>query len=299
MEEISVAGKQYITSKRAAQLSGYAQDYIGQLARGGLIDAHRVGGLWYVSLESLMAYKVVPEAKAAPSVPRPQTELESLITFDGRDYVSASRAAKMTGYHQDYIGQLARSGKIQSRQVGNRWYIDREGLMAHKEEKDRLLASVQVDSVGLAHRMPAPATVKPDVELYRYVTDEAPLLPLAPVEPPQQPKTELVPAKKPDREGDYFIPITVIEPRTTAAATRPQPLPQVPRAPLKRRQMPIHLVGAALTVVIVIAVGYASLGESAVYARASSQFSAAVQSSGDALEELLTDELIYIRGASR
>jgi hypothetical protein len=49
-DEMVIEGKTYISSKRAAQVSGYAQDYIGQLARGGAIDAQRVGGLWFVNL---------------------------------------------------------------------------------------------------------------------------------------------------------------------------------------------------------------------------------------------------------
>lgn len=55
--EIKVEGDQYVLSKRASKLSGYTQDYIGQLARGGYISAKRVGGLWYISMESLIGYK--------------------------------------------------------------------------------------------------------------------------------------------------------------------------------------------------------------------------------------------------
>ena len=32
-DEMQIEGKPYISSKRASELSGYAQDYIGQLAR--------------------------------------------------------------------------------------------------------------------------------------------------------------------------------------------------------------------------------------------------------------------------
>ena len=53
--EITLEGEEYISSKRASELSGYAQDYIGQLARVAAIDAKRIGGLWYVSLDSLDA----------------------------------------------------------------------------------------------------------------------------------------------------------------------------------------------------------------------------------------------------
>lgn len=48
MDEITLEGKVYISSKRAAELTGYAKDYIGQLARSKKITATRVGRAWYV-----------------------------------------------------------------------------------------------------------------------------------------------------------------------------------------------------------------------------------------------------------
>lgn len=149
-DEIFLEGKTYVSSKRASAETGYAQDYIGQLARKGLVEAQRVGGLWYVTVSSLSSYQR-NAASYAPQAPiaRPQKEIDSVITFDGKDYISASRAAKLTGYNQDYIGQLARSGKVLSRQIGNRWYVDRDMLLTHKAQKDAMLAAVQAESVGV------------------------------------------------------------------------------------------------------------------------------------------------------
>ncbi len=152
-DNVTVDGREYISSKRASELSGYAQDYIGQLARGGHIDAQRIGGLWFVFLQSLEAYKVkAEEYKPVPPKYQREDDPEALITFDGKDYVSAARGAKLTGYHQDYVGQLAREGTILSRQVANRWYVERDGLLSHKKEKDALLAAVQAQSVGMPER---------------------------------------------------------------------------------------------------------------------------------------------------
>ena len=140
-----------ISSKRASELSGYAQDYIGQLARKGLIQGKRIAGLWYVSLDSLNAYKsdAVTYTSRPPQAAPLVADAESIISFDGQDYVSTSRAARITGYHPDYVGQLARSGKVLSRQIGNRWYVDRDQIIAHKNEKDALLGAVQSESVGI------------------------------------------------------------------------------------------------------------------------------------------------------
>ena len=184
--EIDLGGTIYISSKNAAEKTGYTQDYIGQLARGGQIEARRVSGMWYILEQSLRDYK----EKADQFVPippqgfQPSTSADVSVSFDGKDYISANRAAKITGYNQDYIGQLARSGEVLSRQVGNRWYVDRESLLAHKKEKDGLLAAVQVQSVGLAKpesipepEKPAEAAAQEEVTHFEYVREEVPLIP--------------------------------------------------------------------------------------------------------------------------
>lgn len=51
MEQLLIGEKNYISSKRAAQLTGYAKDYVGQLCREGRVPARLVGRSWYV-LES-------------------------------------------------------------------------------------------------------------------------------------------------------------------------------------------------------------------------------------------------------
>lgn len=54
MDEILIEEKKYISSKRAAKITGYAKDYIGQLCREGRVPARLVGRSWYV-LESAIA----------------------------------------------------------------------------------------------------------------------------------------------------------------------------------------------------------------------------------------------------
>lgn len=48
MDEIFVEDKKYISSKRAAKITGYAKDYVGQLCREGRVPARFVGRSWYV-----------------------------------------------------------------------------------------------------------------------------------------------------------------------------------------------------------------------------------------------------------
>jgi len=52
------------------------------------------------------------------------------LKLDGKIYVSSKRAAEITGYAKDYIGQLSRAGKLDSKMVGRNWYINKDSLQA-------------------------------------------------------------------------------------------------------------------------------------------------------------------------
>ncbi len=185
--EVTIEGVTYISSKRAAEIAGYSQDYVGQLARSGKIVGKRIGGLWYVLADSVLGHKKVADAYVPTQPTKEETLMPSddasTVTLEGKQYVSASRAAKLTSYHQDYIGQLSRTGKILSKQVGKRWYVDIEALKAHKSEKDALLAAVQVDSVGIKKAVDEDkedkvTSLAEEVGLhYAYTPDTKPLFP--------------------------------------------------------------------------------------------------------------------------
>ncbi len=57
MDEITIGDKLYVSSKRAAQITGYAKDYIGQLCREGRVEARLVGRNWYVLESALKAHR--------------------------------------------------------------------------------------------------------------------------------------------------------------------------------------------------------------------------------------------------
>ncbi len=298
-DELFISGKTYVSSRRASEISGYAQDYIGQLCRGGLIDAQRVGGLWYVFLDSLNAYEKNTEA-ARPQILSASAphDPEALVNFDGKDYISASRASKLTGYNQDYIGQLARASKILSRQIGNRWYVEREGLLAHKSEKDGLLANVQSESVGLKRPEPV-SPEKPHVGL-TYHSESNDLLPvIAPKAPIEGMETDIPTAVRPT-----MIPIRVVN---TPLARQNAALSSVlSRNTKTKSKLPSIAAGAvaALTVILVLSYGVGSLKDGSLYAKGNTATTTAgytaaaasiVDGIAEKLEELLTDELYFER----
>lgn len=323
-DDLLISGKTYVPSKSAAIQTGYAQDYIGQLARSGQIDAQRVGGLWYVHLESLTGYQTKSaEVKPQPPTVQPAHDPESVVSFDGKDYVSASRAAKITGYNQDYIGQLARSGKILSRQIGNRWYVERSGLVNHKTEKDSLLAAVQSESVGLMRR-----PITPPTPISSYVRPPEPVKsPLRSVYASETPMMTYFPDDKRDlmpfdERNDEPVPspiaIRALKTPSVAQPLRVQPRKvaledlEDTRITVRPSRLPSTQVATrslmALTIVVVLSYGLFSLKDGSTYAALMPSSDAFTSGDGYAasaasaidqftarLERLLTKELIYIR----
>ncbi len=58
--------------------------------------------------------------------------MKDTLIFEGKNYISANRAAKTMSYAQDYIGQLCRSGKLDCRMVGRSWFVTEGSLLAHR-----------------------------------------------------------------------------------------------------------------------------------------------------------------------
>lgn len=263
-DTVFLDGETYISSKRASIISGYARDYITFLARRSEILARQIGGHWYIVETSLRDYiKKIADYK--PQVPGRESRVsdpESVISFDGKEFVSVRKGADLTGYHQDYVGQLCREGKLLSRQIGNRWYIERGALLAHKKQKTALLASVQAEAVGLKRAKPAAQSADFDadrVPVMAYTRDDGHLLPeIRQVENGYKTESRV-----------HEIPISV---HISDVRGSDSPAPRVLRptqSKAARSASPFGfgaLTTVAATIVLVIAVGYISLQRGAVYA---------------------------------
>jgi hypothetical protein len=106
--DLQIEGKKYISSKRAAQICGYTQDYVGQLIRENKIVAQRMGRAWFVSEESILSYLKIVEAKAQESTLSPiasggisdKREGVSLASSDS-DETSVAAPSKILSYSAD------------------------------------------------------------------------------------------------------------------------------------------------------------------------------------------------------
>ena len=307
-DELVVDGVSYISSKRAAQATGYAQDHVGYLARTGQVEARRIGGLWYVSADSLQAYKQKADSyKPQPPQARPPKDPDSIISLDGKDYISASRAAEMTGYHQDYVGQLAREGKVLSRQIGNRWYVERTGVVTHKKEKDRLLGAVQAEAVGITRSAQRPSIRDESGPYFTYTNDTDDLLPLSSSPPdfsqaPEEPGTSLKGNAEQTPAIENKIPIRVLTTDIKQAVSANRPVRQKPASGAWKPALS-WTTAALATVVIVLTIGYVSVSNNALYAHVvpdsssalASRASEALSRIGEVLESWIAPEMVYRR----
>lgn len=103
------------------------------------------------------------------------------LTIDDRKFISSKRAAEITGYAKDYVGQLAREGYVEARRVGRNWYVLESAIRDHRtgsEEIQTLPAAAQSDETADTSKPESDAYPKAwSVEVPHYEADETPVLP--------------------------------------------------------------------------------------------------------------------------
>lgn len=95
MDELTIGDKIYVSSKKAAKITGYTKDYVGQMCREGRVEARLVGRNWYVLESSLMEHRfgaeeAVQETEEAPveeSKPEAKEDLWLAPTYKREDPV--------------------------------------------------------------------------------------------------------------------------------------------------------------------------------------------------------------------
>jgi len=103
MDELTISGKKYISSKRAAEISGYAKDYIGQLARAQKIKATRVGRTWYVLEEALLGHKNENSSSISESIinhPNPRLAVQKTL-YSHRQITDIPKTWSTVRYYSD------------------------------------------------------------------------------------------------------------------------------------------------------------------------------------------------------
>ena len=90
MDEILIEEKKYVSSKRAAKVTGYAKDYIGQLCREGRVPARLVGRSWYVLESAIHDHRFGDTAPGSPAAGLPKENGLSTSTWESPRYEASS-----------------------------------------------------------------------------------------------------------------------------------------------------------------------------------------------------------------
>lgn len=69
------------------------------------------------------------------------------IEIEGKKYISSKRAAELTGYAKDYVGQLCRMGKLDAKLIGRNWLVCESSLMEHRFGADALESSTEIPAL--------------------------------------------------------------------------------------------------------------------------------------------------------
>lgn len=175
------------------------------------------------------------------------------LEIKGKKYISSKRASELTGYAKDYVGQLARAGKIPGSRVGRAWYVEEEALLHMRidtpvasfsgviGERKPIVSPLQprprispITLKAIGYRRGLPETWSPA----RYFQDDADLLPLVSKEDSNRPEIVAMPK--------HHIPVRImVMPRA------PLPLPVAPRGTISKKAKEIrrkrHFQGVVLS----------------------------------------------------
>ena len=96
MDELTIGDKMYISSKRAAKITGYAKDYVGQLCREGRVEARLVGRSWYVLETAIREHRFGGGAGKSEPIASLETDAEpSTAIWEAPRYVSEPEVSLM------------------------------------------------------------------------------------------------------------------------------------------------------------------------------------------------------------
>ena len=189
MEELVIEGKTYLSSKRAAKVSGYAKDYIGQLCREGRVEAKLVGRSWYVYEPSLRDHQANDERKKkGEEVPSPtqsrQDEVDNIVdtTWEAPSY-EAEIPTPLPGIEKKVeeevsipISQTEDIGAVGEMQAA--W---QEWFSSHPKQEERTTSVAPIRTEREVREIEAPEAVRTapiqsePVQVHHIVSDIAPV----------------------------------------------------------------------------------------------------------------------------
>jgi hypothetical protein len=150
MDELEIAGRRYLSTRRAGKEHRYHADYIGQLIRSGKVVGKKVGRSWYVEEESLITYlsgeiekpKVVVKNVAPEAITEPKDEIQEEKIVEQKNFNAAPvRRVAVEETHRIPIHKtVASAGKTS----GLRYVADDAPLLPEVGRKIATTVSMEV-----------------------------------------------------------------------------------------------------------------------------------------------------------
>lgn len=126
-------GRAVLTAIEASHRSGLSHNYIWQLLHSGRIEGIKIGRDWLVYDDSLTAFLAQPRS---PGRKGPRKKRETRQGAQGnRILLSTAEAHEVSGYRQDHLLRLLRSGRIEGEKTGRTWLIYEDSLLAYKRRR--------------------------------------------------------------------------------------------------------------------------------------------------------------------
>ena len=199
MDEITIGEKVYISSKRAAKITGYAKDYVGQLCREGRVEARLVGRSWYVLESAIREHRfgkpadvTTQEAPAEEPVDRiatwqkpqyaPETPITvpSLVERPAAESIGTPAIADMQTAWREWFAEKKQSEPVVEQQETAETAAEIEEDLAPEMEEENAVASDEMSEPLEEERVPV-QRVYSDAPVQRFQAPRS--LDIAPAQP--------------------------------------------------------------------------------------------------------------------
>ncbi len=233
MDELIIDERKYVSTKRAAKITGYAKDYVGQLCREGRVPARLVGRSWYV-LESAIQDHRFGMPEEAPATPVAEESAPVHPTWESPRYEAAS-VEPLPAVRRDEPSQPVAQAAAAPSELHEAWreWFSMRGAPKATEEPVELFSEGAAVEEGAEESSDIASITEDNLE--HEEVEMASVLPVSESEESREPEpeAEMVPIRAIKTEPQYVRPIEEVIPARAAA---PEPLQaRLERSTVRRR----------------------------------------------------------------
>jgi len=223
--------------------------------------------------------------------------MDDYIFVEGKRYISAKRAANETGYTSDYIGQMAREGRVDSKKVGRVRFVNEDQVKSYTVDSDRKKTAAIRISDATPVPVSEPATAPEPTPASEPVPAEAPT-PTPILEPEPAPAPESVPepttpepAVAPVAEPVAAPVVNVAEKKEEAQATLNNAVKSLQDSLDSLASTPVNMEGiekkaVALAIALMIVFGPYLSSQTGVFSKLTNSFALAYEAVVFDMEEI-------------